>query len=43
MAEINDSIPIKEILTAAGPLIKAMVDTYVVPKLEILKKRFSLD
>jgi hypothetical protein len=43
MIEPNDTLPVKEILTAAGPFIKAVVDTYVTPKLENLKKRFSLD
>ena len=43
MIETNDSLPVKEILTAAGPFIKSIVDTYVTPKLENLKKRFSLD
>lgn len=43
MAETSDSLPIKEILSAAGPFIKAIVETYVTPKLENLKKRFSLD
>lgn len=43
MIEANDTLPVKEILTAAGPFIKAVVDTYVTPKLENLKKRFTLD
>ena len=43
MIETNDTLPVKEILTAAGPFIKAVVDTYVTPKLEKLKKRFTLD
>ncbi len=43
MTEPNDSLPVKEILTAAGPFIKSIVDNYVTPKLENLKKRFSLD
>lgn len=43
MIETNDTLPVKEILTAAGPFIKAIVDTYVTPKLENLKKRFTLD
>ncbi|MDF5691762.1 NACHT domain-containing protein [Aquirufa aurantiipilula] len=43
MIETNDTLPVKEILTAAGPFIKAVVDTYVTPKLENLKKRFTLD
>ena len=43
MTETNESLPVKEILIAASPFIKAVVDTYVTPKLEILKKRFSLD
>ena len=43
MIETNDSLPVKEILTAAGPFIKSVVDTYVTPKLESLKRRFTLD
>ncbi|MDI9313000.1 MAG: NACHT domain-containing protein [Limnohabitans sp.] len=43
MIETNDTLPVKEILTAAGPFIKAVVDTYLTPKLENLKKRFTLD
>lgn len=43
MIETNDSLPVKEILTAAGPFIKSVIDTYVTPKLENLKKRFSQD
>lgn len=43
MIESNESLPVKEILTAAGPFIKAVVETYVTPKLENLKKRFTLD
>ena len=43
MTETTDSLPIKEILTGAAPFIKAIVDTYVTPKLENLKKRFTLD
>lgn len=43
MIETTDSLPVKEILTAAGPFIKVILDTYVTPKLENLKKRFSLD
>lgn len=43
MIDANETLPVKEILTAAGPFIKAVVDTYVTPKLENLKKRFSLD
>ena len=43
MIETNESLPVREILTTAGPFIKAVVDTYVTPKLEKLKKRFILD
>jgi hypothetical protein len=43
MTEVNESLPVKEMLAVAGPFIKAIVDTYVTPKLENLKKRFSLD
>lgn len=43
MIETNDSLPVKEILTAAGPFIKSIVNTFVTPKLENLKKRFTLD
>ncbi|MBL7839546.1 MAG: NACHT domain-containing protein [Cyclobacteriaceae bacterium] len=43
MTEANESFPVKEILTVAGPFIKAVVDTYVTPKLESLKRRFKLD
>ena len=42
MNELND-LPIKEILTGATPLIKSVIDTFVTPKLEIFKKRLSLD
>ena len=43
MIEANETLPVKEILTAAGPFIKSVVDTFVTPKLENLKKRFLLD
>lgn len=43
MTEPTDSLPIKEILTVASPFIKAIVDSFVTPKLENLKKRFSQD
>lgn len=43
MSEINETFPLKEILTAAGPLIKSVIDTFVTPKLEKLKKRFTSD
>lgn len=42
MTEINDSLPVKEILTAAGPFIKTIVDTFITPRLEKLKKDFPL-
>ncbi|MFT3823684.1 MAG: NACHT domain-containing protein [Chitinophagaceae bacterium] len=43
MTEISDSLPTKEILTAVNPFIKSIVDIFVTPKLESLKKRFALD
>lgn len=43
MTETTDSLPIKEILTGAAPFIKSVVDTFVTPKLESLKRRFTLD
>ena len=43
MTESTDSLPIKEIITVASPFIKAIVDSFVTPKLENLKKRFSQD
>lgn len=43
MTENSDSLPIKEILTGAAPFIKAIVDTFVTPKLKKLKERFKLD
>lgn len=43
MNEANDTLPVKEIVTAAGPFIKAVVDTYITPKLENLKRRLTLD
>ena len=38
-----ESLHIKEILTLTSPLIKALVDTTIKPKIENLKKRFTLD
>ena len=43
MSEINETFPLKEVLITAGPLIKSVIDTFVTPKLEKLKKRFNLD
>ncbi len=43
MIESNESLPVKEILATAGPFIKSVVDVYVTPKLENLKKRLTLD
>ncbi|MBO9703708.1 MAG: NACHT domain-containing protein, partial [Sporocytophaga sp.] len=43
MIETNESLPVKEMLAVASPFIKAVVDTYVTPRLENLKKRFTLD
>jgi hypothetical protein len=43
MTDLNEALPIKEILTAAGPFIKTIVDTFVTLKLGNLKKRFNLD
>ena len=43
MSEINETMPIKEILTVASPLIKSVIDTFITPKLISLKKRVSLD
>lgn len=43
MIESGDQISVKEILTIASPYIKSVIDTYVKPKIEKLKNRFSLD
>lgn len=43
MIETPDSVPVKEMLVVAAPFIKSVVDTYITPKLESLKERFSLD
>lgn len=37
----TSTIPVKEILAAANPLIKALVDTFLVPKLEKIKNKLS--
>jgi|GEM_PF-5128081 len=39
----EEIFPFKETLTAAAPFIKSIVDTFVTPKLETLRKRFNLD
>jgi hypothetical protein len=41
MIEPNDANNIKEILTTASPLITALVDTFVKPKLESFRNKFS--
>lgn len=41
MTELNDSIAVKDMITAASPLIKALVDTFVKPKLESFRNRFA--
>jgi hypothetical protein len=40
---MNESLPFKEILVVAGPLIKTMVEALVTPKLKKMKERFTLD
>ena len=39
----DSSLPLKEILVAAAPAIKSIVDVYVTPNLEKFKSRFSAD
>jgi hypothetical protein len=43
MSELNEILSVKEILSTAGPLIKAVIDTFVTPKLEKLKNRVNID
>lgn len=41
MIDSNDSIALKDILTITSPVIKSLVDTFVTPKLENLRDKFS--
>tara|TARA_R110002020_G_scaffold194458_1_gene395323 strand:+ start:1523 stop:3136 length:1614 start_codon:yes stop_codon:yes gene_type:complete len=40
MTELNDSIAVKDMISAASPVIKALVETFVKPKLESFRKKF---
>lgn len=41
MTEINDSIAVKDMISAASPVIKVLVETFVKPKLESFRKKFT--
>jgi len=41
MIDSNDSIALKDMLTITSPVIKSLVDTFVTPKLEKLRDKFS--
>lgn len=41
MIDQNDSIAVKDMISAASPLIKAVVETYVTPKLVEFRKKFD--
>lgn len=41
MIDSNDSIALKDIISAASPLIKSLVDTFVTPKLVSFKDKFK--
>lgn len=43
MTDANEALAIKDIITAASPLIKSLVDAFVTPKLENFKRRFNID
>jgi hypothetical protein len=40
MTELNDSIAVKDMISAASPVIKALVETFVKPKLESFRKKY---
>lgn len=41
MTELNDSIAVKDMISAASPVIKALVETFVKPKLESFRKKYT--
>lgn len=41
MTELNDSIAVKDMISAASPVIKVLVETFVKPKLESFRKKFT--
>ena len=41
MIDINDTVAVKDMISAASPLIKSVVDTFVTPKLVEFKKKFD--
>lgn len=41
MTDLNDSIAVKDMITAASPLIKTVVETFVTPKLIEFRKKFD--
>jgi len=41
MIDVNDSIAVKDMITAASPLIKTVVETFVTPKLQEFKKKYE--
>lgn len=41
MTELNDSIAVKDMISAASPLIKTLVETFVKPKLEKFRDKFK--
>ncbi len=43
MIDANDGLVVKNLLAAASPLIKSVVDAFVAPKLKSLRDRLSID
>lgn len=43
MTNLNDPVAIKDLLTLASPLIKALVDTFVNPKLVSFREKFKVE
>jgi len=43
MTEMNDTIAIKDMLSAASPFIKTLVDTFVTPKLTAFRDKFKAE
>lgn len=41
MTELNDSIAVKDMISAASPIIKTLVETFVKPKLESFRKKIT--
>jgi len=41
MFDANDSIAVKDMISAASPVIKSLVDTFITPKLVALQNKFS--